>query len=157
KGRLLDSVRQVLEVMAGRPAALSCGHLAMPEIAALFAEAKRLKIERRVLTHADASQMHSTLDFQLEMAKQGHFIERSFLCSIHPGDPFPVARTAAEIKQIGPERVVLETDLGQASNMAPTAGLASYCQQLFEAGLSEADVRRVVGDNSAYLLSLPAQ
>jgi hypothetical protein len=162
RGRLLDSAQQVLEVMAGRTAALSAGHLSAPEIAALFKAAQAHKIARLVLTHAELPLMRCSFDFQKEMAARGVFIERSFLPTLRVGSPgfdatnsFPVEQTAHEVLALGPERVVLETDLGQRSNMPPTEGLERYCQRLHELNVPEDAIRRMAGSNPAYLLNLP--
>jgi hypothetical protein len=162
RGRLLNSVQQVLEVMAGRTAALSAGHLSAPEIAALFKVAQAHKIARLVLTHAELPLMRCSFDFQKEMAARGVFIERSFLPTLRVGSPgfdatnsFPVEQTAHEVLALGPERVVLETDLGQRSNMPPTEGLERYCQRLHELNVPEDAIRRMAGSNPAYLLNLP--
>jgi hypothetical protein len=163
RGRLLDSVQQVLEVMAGRTAALSAGHLSTPEIAELFKAAAEHKIARRILTHAEAPLMRCGFAFQQELAAQGVFIERSFLPTMRAGQPgfdagnsFPVEQTAHEVLALGAERVVLETDLGQRVNMPPTQGLERFCQRLHELDVPEPAIRMMAGHNPAYLLNLPA-
>ncbi len=162
RGRLLDSVQQVLEVMAGRTAALSAGHLSAPEIAALFKAAQARKIARLVLTHAELPLMRCSFAFQQEMAGLGAYIERSFLPTLRAGlagddNSFPIEQTAREVMLLGPERVVLETDLGQASNMPPSEGLARFCQRLHELGVPEPALRRMVGNNPAAVLNLPPE
>lgn len=155
RGRLRDDVMAVLEVMAARKCCLGSGHLAAHEVRVLFREARRLKIERRLVTHADAALVEMDVEFQAEMIRQGAFVERSFLSAIHAQHPFPIERTVAEINRLGPEFLVLETDLGQASNPSPIAGLADYCGRLHRLGIPEAALRRMVGENPAWLLNLP--
>jgi hypothetical protein len=145
----------VLEVMAARTACLGTGHLGPEEVVALFREAKRLKIERRVMTHAEAPLVGGSFDLQVRMAKEGCFVERSYLSAYHQQGGYPIEKTAAELKRLGPERVVLETDLGQATNPSPIAGLNRYCEQLHGLGVPESALRRMVGDNPAWLLNLP--
>jgi hypothetical protein len=155
RGKLRDDVLAVLEVMAARKCCLASGHLASHEIRVLFAEAKRLKIDRRVVTHADAALVEVDLGLQRDMVRQGTFVERSFLSAIHAQHPFPIERTAAELKQLDPAYVVLETDLGQASNPSPVLGLGEYCARLHKQGVPEAALRRMAGENPAWLLNLP--
>jgi len=164
RGRLRDGVQQVLEVMAGRTAALSAGHLSAPEIGVLFRAAKARKIARLVLTHAELPLMRCTFAFQKEMAALGAFIERSFLPTMRAGmtgfgenNSFPIEKTAQEVMELGPERVVLETDLGQRSNMPPTEGLERFCQRLYELNVPESAIRRMVGSNPADVLNLAAE
>jgi hypothetical protein len=155
RGRLRDDVLAVLEIMAARTACLGTGHLGPEEVVALFREAKRLKIERRVMTHAEAPLVGGSFDLQVRMAKEGCFVERSYLSAYHQQGGYPIEKTAAELKRLGPERVVLETDLGQATNPSPIAGLNRYCEQLHGLGVPEPALRRMVGDNPAWLLNLP--
>jgi hypothetical protein len=141
--------------MAARKCCLASGHLAGNEIRALFAEAKRLKINRRIVTHADAALVELDLGLQREMVKQGTFVERSFLSAIHANHPFPIERTATELKQLDPAYVVLETDLGQAGNPSPVVGLGEYSERLHKLGVPEPTLRLMAGENPAWLLNLP--
>jgi len=156
RGRLRPAVQDILELMAGRDAALGAGHLHRDEIAVLFREARARGVERLIVTHAELPFMECDVAFQAEMARLGVYIERSWLAVTHPDFGIDLARTAAEIREIGPGQVVLETDFGQATNPAPTEGLAAFCAGLHAHGLSEADVRRMVSTNPAALLNLPA-
>jgi hypothetical protein len=155
RGRLRDDVMAVLEVMAARKCCLGSGHLSAPEIRVLMREATRLKIDRRIVTHADSALIEVDLDLQKEMTRQGTFVERSFLSANHNKHPFPIERTVEEIKELGPECIVLETDLGQANNPSPIVGLNDYCERLFKLGVPENALRQMVGPNPAYLLNLP--
>lgn len=154
-GRLKPEVSAILEIIASNEhAVLSNGHLSMPETEALFTEAKRLHIKNLVVTHPELHLSSFSLDFQLKMTRLGATIERVYLPTTPSWGGFPVEQTAREIKELGVESCVLSTDLGQASGKRPTEGLAEFCQELHDAGLSETDLYRMVVANSAELLGL---
>jgi hypothetical protein len=52
--------------------------------------------------------------------------------------------------------VTLGTDFGQAINPHPAAGLQTYADALFAAGLSEAEIRTMACTNPCALLGLDA-
>ena len=59
-----------------------------------------------------------------------------------------------QIKALGPERVLLSTDLGQPTAPYPDEGLAIYAQKLLDAGISETAVRAMCVDNPRILLGI---
>ena len=58
-----------------------------------------------------------------------------------------------QVREVGPERVILSSDHGQASNPEPVAALATFGERFVEAGLGEAEVRRMLSDNPRRLLA----
>jgi hypothetical protein len=153
--RLKPEVLDILELVASHPkAVLNNGHLSAPETAHLFREARARGLERLVVAHPELPLTGYSLDFQLEMARLGAYIERCYLPHLPHWGGFPLARTVAEIKQIGPERCVLSTDFGQRDNLPPTEGLEQFCRALLEHGLAQSALEQMVKRNPARLLSL---
>jgi len=75
----------------------------------------------------------------------------------HPGVPapgFPISQLVDWIQKIGPERTVIDSDLGQLTNPYPVDGYIYVIQQLLDHGISEKDVRQMICHNTAYLLGL---
>lgn len=155
QGALLPEVGEILELLAGHPRAiLSNGHLSADETAALFREASRRKVERLIVSHPELHLTSYSLDFQLEMTRLGAMIERCYLPHLPRWGGFPPDRTAAEIRQLGPERCLLSTDLGQADSPPPAEGLQRFCRDLLACGLSKAELKLMVQHNPAELLGL---
>jgi len=63
-------------------------------------------------------------------------------------------RFADAIKKIGPESVIMSTDLGQAANEPPTDGFAAFMAAMRERGITSAQVDLMTKRNPARLLGL---
>ena len=86
----------------------------------------------------------------------GAFIEHE-LAMYHPGvsaPQWPISRLVDWIQKVGPERTVLDSDLGQEGNPLPVDAYLLIIQQLLDSGISAADVRQMICKNTAYLLGL---
>ena len=66
----------------------------------------------------------------------------------------PIDDFVAQIRAVGPENVVLTTDLGQAGNPVPADGLRAALPRLEAAGLSQAEIDMMTKTNPARLLGL---
>jgi hypothetical protein len=60
----------------------------------------------------------------------------------------------AQIRAVGPEHVVLSTDLGQPLRPTPADGLVGYIGQLRDAGFSDAELDLMTKQNPARFLGL---
>ena len=60
------------------------------------------------------------------------------------------------MRAVGVDRVTLGTDFGQAINEPPAAGMQTFADALFAAGLTEAEIRRMACTNPNALLALDA-
>jgi predicted TIM-barrel fold metal-dependent hydrolase len=134
--------------MREHDAVLASGHLAVDETTTLFEEARRREI-RCVVTHA--SYWFSVED-QRALAERGVFIEQCAMSSFGPDGDHAFEEVARQVRAVGPEHVVLSTDLGQAANPDPPAGLALWADYFVEVGFSINEVQRMLRDNPAALL-----
>lgn len=153
-GRLLPEVIDIVKIVAERDAVLATGHLSLEEIGQLVPAARELGVKRVVLNHPELPVSSLPLDFQLEMARLGVYIERSFLPTTEKWGRYPISRTAEEIRRIGPERCLLETDLGEKDGLDPSEGLMRFCCGLFEAGIPWHWIRQMVAENPRQLLGM---
>jgi len=67
---------------------------------------------------------------------------------------FSVADVASTIRKVGPEFVILSTDLGQVGLPPPAEGLATYISQLRAQGITQRELDRMTKENPARLLGL---
>jgi hypothetical protein len=153
KGKLKPAVHDILDLMKGKDCALGSGHLHWTEIDVLFREAVKRGITRCIITHAESVMKGCTVEFQVEMARLGVYIERCYLA--HHAKRITMEKAAGEIRQIGVDQVVLETDFGQNTNPKPTEGLIAFCEGLHGQDFSETDIRKMASLNPARLLNLP--
>ena len=62
------------------------------------------------------------------------------------------AETLNQIKAIGPDHVILGTDLGQKTAPYPDEGLEEFATKLYENGFSADDVRKMTVKNTTALV-----
>jgi len=92
--------------------------------------------------------------------KTGAFLELVYVptltkASINRKAQFSIADVANTIHQVGPESVILSTDLGQVGFPPPPEGLATYIEELRAQGITQRELDRMTKENPARLLGLP--
>ena len=134
----------------GEPMILATSHISKPETFALVKAAKERRVERIIITHVDFPSTFYTVEEQKELLKSGAFMEHCYTTPATGKVGWDVA--VEQIRAIGPDRVVLTTDLGQATAVYPDEGLALFGEKLLAEGFSEADVRTMIVKNPASLV-----
>ncbi|MFC1873322.1 DUF6282 family protein [Chloroflexota bacterium] len=150
-GKLKKEVFEVLDIIARFNMILATSHVSHQEAFVLVKAAKERKAERIVITHADFPSTFYTVEEQKELIKSGAFIEHCYTTAATGKVSWETA--IGQIQAIGPEYVVLATDLGQSAAVYPDEGLAIYGEKLLTKGFSEADVRTMAVKNPTSLLS----
>jgi hypothetical protein len=159
-GELLPEVKAVLAVIARNKLVLATGHSSPQEDLMLVREGRRLGVEHIVVTHPMSSSVRMTVEQMQEAAKAGAFIELVYVPtltneSINRKAQFSVADVANTIRKVGPESVILSTDMGQVGFPPPPEGLASYIAELRAQGFTQHELDRMTKENPARLLGLP--
>src|SRR6516164_6606752 len=111
----------------------------------------RLKFRGVVVTHAEFPSQNMTAGEQVEVANLGAMIEHCFTTMYTNKAPWPAYFDS--VRKVGPERVVLSTDLGQTINPPVAEGFAMFAQKMLDADFSAADVRRMCVTNPTALVS----
>ena len=160
EGRLATETLAVLDVIAEHGLALATGHSSPEESLLLIRAAKERGIERIIVTHPLPDPVGMTIEQQKEAARLGALLEYPFNVTLPPnpdwpGGHIPMAEYLEAIRAVGPENVVLSSDLGQQGNPVHTDGLQVFRKKVLEAGFSEDEVRRMMRTNPARLLGLP--
>ena len=152
-GELSPEVLEVLDLMAQRDLALATGHSSPEESLLLIAEATARGIERIVVTHPFSPSVAMTIETQQEAARLGALLE--YPISLALGGDERLDRFVAQLRGVGPENVVLSTDLGQPGNPVHTDGLNVVVSRLIEAGIAQAEIDVMTRRNPARFLGLP--
>jgi hypothetical protein len=153
-GALIPEVRQVIALIAKHNLILATGHSSADEGLMLLREARSQGVQRMVVTHAINPPIAMTVPQMQEAAKLGAFIE--FVGS-SPGAPDATERYdrfGAAIRQVGPDFVILSSDLGQMGNPLPADGFGIFLVAMRARGFSEAEIDRMAKQNPARLLGL---
>jgi len=145
----------VTRLVADAGILLTGGHLHGEAMKALFKTASGNGVKRLLLHHPDYIVNAAENDIE-EMLGYGAFVEHE-LAMYHPevtAVGWPIEQLVGWIKKIGPERTVINSDLGQQGNPLPVDGYLLIVQQLLDHGIPAADVRQMICRNTAYLLGL---
>lgn len=151
-GKLVPEVTQVLEVIAKYDMILATGHLGTDEVVELVKAARGVGVRRIVATHPEFPSIAMPIDIQVELARQGVFMERCYTTPY--SGKISWEEIFAATRAVGPEATILATDLGQPAGPWPDEGLMDFAKRFLEAGFTESEVRRMVADNPGALVNL---
>ena len=149
-GKLRNEVYAILDIIARFNMILATSHVSKAEAFALVKAARERKVERIILTHVDFPATFLTVDEQKELLKYGAFMEHTYTTPATGKVAWDVVM--AQIRAIGPARVVIGTDLGQTAGVFPDEGLVLYANRLLENGFTEEEIRTIFVKNSTSLL-----
>lgn len=154
-GEVSAETVRVTQLVAEAGIMLTGGHLDPESQKALFATAQENGVRRLLLHHPDFIVGASDSDVE-ELLGYGAFVEHE-ISMYHPAVPapgFPISQLVEWIERIGPDRTVINSDLGQAVNPMPVDGYIYVIQQLLDHGVKEKDIRQMICRNTAFLLGL---
>ena len=149
-GALLDSVHEILRLAVEHHLMLSTGHVSWQESLTLAAEAKRIGFERLLFGHPLSGSVGAPHEAVEEAASLGAYIE---VCwpTIAPGRRDP-AEVVALFRSVGASRMALTSDFFGGSNPSPSDLLRLLLGVLYDAGLSQQQIRTAAAENPAALL-----
>ncbi len=152
EGKLTAGVKEVLELVAQYGAVLGTCHLSPKEIVPLVKEARSVGVEKIVVTHPYFRVPNFDIDALEEVAKLGAMPEFGY-CTVSPAWNYAgVEKIVQSIERIGASRCLLVSDTGQRHNPMPSEALRVFAQTVFEKGVPQADVERMISTNPADLL-----
>lgn len=154
-GNVSAETVRVTQLVAEADIMLTGGHLDVESQKALFATAKENGVKRLLLHHPDFIIGANDTEVE-ELLSYGAFVEHE-MSMYHPeveAPGFPISQLVDWIEKIGPERTVIDSDLGQKQNPLPVDGYLYVIGQLLDHGVKEKDIRQMICRNTAYLLGL---
>lgn len=157
EGRLKPEALMILDLVAEAGACLATGHLSLAEIRALLHEANARGVEKFLVTHANWALCKLELDVQRELIEKGAYLEYVAVSCVSPifYEQSPT-ELAAWIAELGGDRLVLSSDLGQASAAPHPEGLRMLLTSLLDAGAPYDELEKMTKANPATLLDLSA-
>jgi hypothetical protein len=152
-GKLLPEVLEVFKIMVRENLALATGHATPENTLLLIREARKMGINRIIVTHPVNSM---SLEQQQEAAKMGAYLEYCYGTTLEYAGKG--RRTLAEfaklMKALGPEHCIMSSDLGNAVNPVHPAGLKSYIAGMLQQGITEQEIDMMLRRNPARLIGL---
>lgn len=149
--KLKTVVYEILDIISKHNITLATGHISHEETFALAKAAKERKVEKLLITHVDFPSTFYTIEEQKELAGYGAYMEHCY--TTYATGKVALSTTIAQIKAIGPGRVIISSDLGQASGVYPDEGILDFSEKLYENGFSAVEIKKMNADNPKYLIS----
>jgi hypothetical protein len=156
-GKLLPEVLEVLDVIAEHGLSLATGHSSPAESIMMIEAAKARGIDRIIVTHPFLSSIGMDVETQRRAAAMGALLEYPYNATLPPFGPRANARMADHlqtIRAVGPENVVISSDLGQQGNPVHTDGLILFIAALKGAGFTDAEIEMMTRRNPARFLGI---
>ena len=161
-GALLPETIEVLKIVAKYRLTLATGHSSPAEGLLLVREARKLGIDRIIVTHAMPAPVRMTMEQMKEAAGMGAYIE--FVYNLIYPDPEATKKTgrkrlgfddyARAIHAIGAEHCFLSSDVGQPMRPVHTEAWKEYLTGLMKAGVTKAEIDLMARRNPARLIGL---
>lgn len=118
-GELRSEVRQVLARIRSHDAILGMGHLTYDETEILVREATAIGITKIVVDHPQFPFSGLSIEEQQSLVQAGAMMNYVFATLSPKWSCISVPELVKQLKSIGPENIVLPTDLGQLHNPLP--------------------------------------
>ncbi len=145
-GNLVPELQTVLELIARHGMVLATGHLDRDEIFTVVDAAIAAGVTQIVITHPEFPAEDLGVEDQNALADRGALLER---CMTTPHtNKISWERWCQNIRDTGPQRSVLSTDLGQSFNPPVEDGMGIMVDRLLGAGFNEEEVHTMAVVNS---------
>jgi hypothetical protein len=154
-GALTPEAIEVVRLVAEADACLATGHLSIAEIRALLEAANTHGVRKFLVTHANWALCRLELDVQRELIAAGAYLEYVAVSCCSPIFWEQKPDELAEwIGALGGDRLVLSSDLGQASAPPHAEGMRMLLRSLLDVGASPDELEKMTKANPAALLGL---
>jgi hypothetical protein len=164
-GKLLPEVHDVLKVMAKHDLSLSTGHCTPEESLMLIRAAKEAGVNNIYVQHPNHSGMVMSMATMKEAVRLGALIEIVLSGEgLTGGGPAAIdvenpvqdfgPQKIADIRALGPQNVVVTSDLGQPGRVTHAGAFQIALAFLTKAGFSQAEIDMMTKHNPARFLGL---
>lgn len=149
-GRVLDPLRQCLELIAHYDMVLATGHISPFEAVPVVKAAREAGVRRIIVTHPEFPTTFLDEEAHRELLRYDVMFERCFTTPWT--NKVSWEQVFHNIRTIGTSTTILATDLGQTFNPYVDEGIGIYIEKILEAGFTEKEVSAMVRENATQLL-----
>ena len=163
-GVVTPNMEEVLKIIARENLILATGHIHAEEVVAVVKRAKELGVKNIIVTHGLTNIPGLSLAQAKQVTEMGAKIEICYLQFMTGPqaqyqwmthwDRVDAKAVAQAVKDLGADSLVLSTDLGQQGMMTPPDGIENQIAAVRAAGVSQADIDKMMKRNPAQLLGL---
>lgn len=159
QGELKPEVTEVLKFLAEYypEVTLGTGHGTVEEINRLIDKAVELGIKKILVNHP-FFHIGASLEDMIRWANQGAFIELNAVVfnDVEPAShhlPFDIVKELFD--KVGCEKLVIDSDMGQAAYISPAEGLEKFAGLIQDkCGATDEQMRIMMHDNPAWLIGI---
>ena len=152
-GELMPGLSECLKLIKQYDAVVAVGHVTPDETFALVKAAASAGITKIVVDHPYLPFTDlGDLAKQQELVSLGATLNYAFSMITPKWYCVSVAELVSNMKTLGPDHIVLSSDLGQIHNPLPAEGLRGYIQILLEEGIPPDDIEQMFRHNTSSLL-----
>lgn len=154
RGKIVDSVKLILDLIAEHDSVLATGHLHISEIWPLIEEGKSRGVKRFLINHPSFL-IEANLDDMRELTRMGAYLEHS-ACQVMdcPSNKYTPDELHRMIEAGGVDKTIIGSDLGQTKNPLPVDGFREIIRILLRLGYGEEAIRRMIGLNACELMGI---
>jgi hypothetical protein len=154
--RPVRELYEIFELVAAAGIVLDPCHSGTKERFVIIREARKAGVEHIVVTHPNWNVTKMTIEQQIELSRLGAYMEIMAYADLpnfnNPNaDPLHVLEC---IRRIGPDHLIIASDLGTVVNVPPVEGLKLFVRILLASGVSKSDLRKMLVENPRELLAL---
>lgn len=155
EGKLIPEAERALQILKDWPGvAIGSGHGTPAEVDALVNRCVELGIQDRFFADHPYGIILAPWDQIIEWSKKGVMIEFVAGMTLGADCALPLEEMAEYMKIIGPEHVILLSDLGQKNMGDPVAAYGRFLMDLHRAGISEEAIRVMTSENPGRMIGL---
>jgi predicted metal-dependent TIM-barrel fold hydrolase len=164
EGKVIPELRKVLKLVAQADIIFATSHVSAKEVLASVKAAKEEGVRKVLVTHAMQSPGELTIDDLKRCVEMGAYIEHCYLTYLMGPQAalgwmkgwkhVSIEDFAKAIREVGADRTVIATDLGQYMNPTPADGLKEFILALKGKGISDEQINWMAKKNPARLLGL---
>ncbi len=141
---------EVLKAIKITGSVLATGHISWQESEKLIILAKKMGINRIIVTHPIYQRINMPIAVQKKLAALGAFMEQSY--SMYSIDGVSMKDISRQIKMVGAKNCILTSDVGQAFSASPSAALAEFARLLVNEGITYKELRTMLITNPKILM-----
>lgn len=163
-GKVTPEMEEILKIIARENLVLATGHVSADEVLIVVKRAKELGVNNILITHGLTNIPGLSMAQAKEVTAMGAMIEMCYLQFMtgptaqykwmSHWDKVDATSVAQAVKEIGADHLVLSTDLGQQGMMTPPDGVENQIAAVKAAGVSDADIDKMMRKNPAKLLGI---
>ncbi|MEQ1515599.1 MAG: DUF6282 family protein, partial [Usitatibacteraceae bacterium] len=163
-GVVTPALEEVLKIIARENLILATGHIHPEEVVAVVKRARELGVKNILVTHGLTNIPGLSTAQAKQVTEMGAKIEICYLQFMTGPqaqyqwmthwDRVDAKAVAQAVKDLGADSLVLSTDLGQQGMMTPPDGIENQIAAVRAAGVSQADIDKMMKRNPAQLLGL---